>query len=86
LRTEVKAGYRSPYLIELTREIVDGELNIKSWLDNSRDSSWLKREIMKIKGVGDYSANNILKILGRYDFLALDSWLRRRFAQIRNKG
>lgn len=27
-----------------------------------------------------------LKLLGRYDFLALDTWLRRQFAKIHNQG
>ena len=29
----------------------------------------------RVKGVGDYAADNLLKLLGRYDGLALDSWL-----------
>lgn len=41
---------------------------------------------MKIKGVGDYAADHILKLLDRYDFLALDSWLRKKFSQIHNEG
>lgn len=86
IKTEVKAGYRSPYLIELARKIVDGELDVEAWKDSPLDSASLKKEIMKIKGVGDYAADSILKLLGRYDFLALDSWLRKRFAKIRKKG
>ena len=31
----------------------------------------MKKEIKKIKGVGDYAAENLLKLLGRYDGLAL---------------
>jgi len=86
MRREVKAGYRSPYLIELARKIVDGELDIEAWKNNPLDANDLKREVMKIKGVGDYAADHILKLLGRYDFLALDSWLRKRFAQIHKEG
>lgn len=86
IKTEVKAGYRSSYIIELARKIVNEELDVEAWKDSSLDSDGLKKEIMKIKGVGDYAANSILKLLGRYDFLALDSWLRKRFAKIRKKG
>lgn len=50
------------------------------------DSVSLKREIMKVKGVGEYAADHILKLLGRYDFLALDSWLRKRFSQVHKNG
>lgn len=86
VKTEIKAGYRSPYLVELARKIVDGQLNVESWKNNPLDTAGLKLEIMKIKGVGNYAADNILKLLGRYDFLALDSWLRKRFAKIHKKG
>jgi len=86
IQAEIKAGYRSPYLFELARKIVDGELDVEAWKTSSLDSVSLKREIMKIKGVGDYAADHIMKLLGRYDFLALDSWLRKKFAQIHMKG
>ena len=86
LRKEVKSGYRSPYLIELARRVVDGELDVEAWKDSPLDSVGLKREVMGVKGVGAYAADNILKLLGRYDFLALDSWLRRKFAEIHNDG
>jgi 3-methyladenine DNA glycosylase/8-oxoguanine DNA glycosylase len=86
LRSEVKSGYRSPYLIELARRVADGELEAEAWKDSPLDSVSLKREVMGVKGVGTYAADNILKLLGRYDFLALDSWLRRKFAEIRNDG
>jgi len=82
----VRAGYRSPYLIELARRVVGGALDVEAWRDSPLDSAVLKREIMGIKGVGDYAADQILKLLGRYDFLALDSWLRRRFSQIHGEG
>jgi 3-methyladenine DNA glycosylase/8-oxoguanine DNA glycosylase len=39
-----------------------------------------------VKGVGDYAAENLLKLVGRYDGLALDSWTRAKFARIRNSG
>lgn len=86
MRKEIKAGYRSPYLLELAQKIVDNELDVEKWRDSSLDSTTLKKEIMKVKGVGDYASDHILKLLGRYEFLALDSWLRRRYAQIRKEG
>ena len=39
-----------------------------------------------VKGVGNYAAENLLKLLGRYDGLALDSWIRAQFAKLRNEG
>jgi 3-methyladenine DNA glycosylase/8-oxoguanine DNA glycosylase len=86
LRSEVKSGYRSTYIIELAWRIVDGELDIEAWKDSPTDSVNLKREVTGVKGVGAYAADNILKLLGRYDFLALDSWMRKKFAEIHNNG
>jgi hypothetical protein len=39
-----------------------------------------------VKGVGDYAAENLLKLVGRYDGLALDSWTRAKFFKVRNNG
>ncbi|MBK9162731.1 MAG: hypothetical protein IPM21_02230 [Acidobacteria bacterium] len=36
----------------------------------------MKKELLKVKGIGTYAAEHLLKLLGRYDGLALDSWLR----------
>ena len=50
------------------------------------DHAELIKEIKCIKGVGNYAAENLLKLLGRYDGLALDSWTRAQFAKLRNRG
>jgi len=86
MRAEVKSGYRSPYLVELARKIVEGELDVEAWKGSPLDSASLKKEVLKIKGVGQFAADNIMKLLGRYDFLALDSWMRRRFTEIHGEG
>ncbi|KON30300.1 hypothetical protein AC482_04205 [miscellaneous Crenarchaeota group-15 archaeon DG-45] len=86
MRAEVKTGYRSPYLIGLARQQAEGALDVEEWRNSPLDSASLKREIMEIKGVGEYAADHILRLLGRYDFLGLDSWLRRRFSQIHGGG
>ena len=44
------------------------------------------KEITSVKGVGNYAAENLLKLIGRYDGLALDSWTRAQFARARNRG
>ena len=37
---------------------------------------------MAIKGIGPYAAGNLLKLLGHYDHLSLDSWIRPKFATV----
>lgn len=83
---EVRAGYRAPYLKELADRVASGELNVEEWLTSPLSTAELTKQIKGVKGVGNYAAENLLKLLGRYDGLALDSWTRARFFQIRNSG
>jgi N-glycosylase/DNA lyase len=83
---EVRAGYRAPYLKELAGRVASGELNVEEWLLSELPTRDLLKQMKGVKGVGDYAAENLLKLLGRYDGLALDSWTRARFFELRNKG
>ncbi|HEV2914231.1 MAG TPA: hypothetical protein VGX92_13220 [Pyrinomonadaceae bacterium] len=83
-RDTVRAGYRAPYLKELAERVASGELDVEAWLTSELPTEELKRELKRVKGVGDYAAENLLKLLGRYDCLALDSWVRAKFARTRN--
>lgn len=83
---EVRAGYRSPYLKELADAVAAGALNVESWLDRSVSTEGLLKEMRGVKGVGPYAAENLLKLVGRYDGLALDSWTRAKFYQVHNNG
>ena len=86
-REDVRAGYRSPYLAELAEAVASGKLEPESWLESDLPTSELKKQIKQIKGVGDYAADNLLKLLGRYDGgLALDSWVRSQFYKKHNRG
>lgn len=83
---EVKSGYRAPYLKELADRVASGSLEVEQWLSSSLPTVELIKEIKTVKGAGNYAAENLLKLLGRYDGLALDSWTRAQFFEIRNKG
>lgn len=85
-RNEIKAGYRSPYFAELAKKVVAGDVDPESWLVSELPTVDLKKEMKRIKGVGDYAAENLLKLVGRYDGLALDSWLRSQFYKKHNRG
>ena len=85
-RNEIKAGYRSPYFVELATRVCDGEIDPESFLHSDLPTAELKKEIKNIKGFGDYAADNLLKLLGRYDGLALDSWVRAKYIAKHNKG
>lgn len=85
-RTAVRAGYRASYFAELAQQVAAGKINPENWLNSDLSTSDLKREIKRVKGVGDYASENLLKLLGRYDGLALDSWLRAQFYKKHNNG
>lgn len=85
-REQIRAGYRAPYLAELAQRVASGSLDVEVWLTSDLPLSDLIQEMKSIKGVGNYAAENLLKLIGRYDGLALDSWTRARFARLRNNG
>lgn len=83
---EVRAGYRSEYLKLLADRVASGALDVEAWLTSPLSTADLTKEMRGVKGVGPYAAENVLKLLGRYDGLALDSWTRAKFFSVRNNG
>ena len=83
---EVRSGYRAAYLKELADRVASGELDVEGWLGSRLSTPDLAKEMRGVKGVGPYAAENLLKLLGRYDGLALDSWTRAKFYSVRNNG
>ena len=86
LRSEVKLGYRAPFVLALSRRVAQGKLDIESFRTADIPAQELLRELRAIKGIGSYAAGNLLKLLGRFDYLGLDSWCRAKFAQKYNGG
>lgn len=86
LRREVRLGYRAPYVLELARRVASGALDIESYRTADLPAIELQRALRGIKGVGEYAASNLLKLLGRFDSLGLDSWCRAKFAELHNGG
>jgi N-glycosylase/DNA lyase len=85
-RNKIRAGYRAPYLQELAQRVASGEIDVEGWLSNQAPLPDLMKALKDVKGVGNYAAENLLKLIGRYDGLALDSWTRAQFARARNQG
>ena len=83
---EVRAGYRSEYLKLLADRVASGALDVEGWLTSPLPTLELIKQMRDVKGVGPYAAENVLKLLGRYDGLALDSWTRAKFFSVRNNG
>ena len=78
-RDEIRAGYRAGYFAELAEKVASGKLNPESWLNSDLPTKELKKQMKQVKGVGNYAAENLLKLVGSYEGLALDSWVRAGF-------
>ncbi|OGO61168.1 MAG: hypothetical protein A2032_02460 [Chloroflexi bacterium RBG_19FT_COMBO_49_13] len=74
LREQCRMGYRAPYVAELSQRVSSGELDLEALKTTSLSTLELRKELMTIKGVGGYAAANLLMLLGRYDYVPVDSW------------
>ncbi|MFQ5344297.1 MAG: DNA-3-methyladenine glycosylase family protein, partial [Anaerolineae bacterium] len=74
LRSEAGLGYRAPYVVELAQAAASGDLDLESLKAADIPTAELRKRLLAIKGVGAYAAANLLMILGRYDFVPVDSW------------
>lgn len=85
-RKKIRTGYRSPYLLELAEKVASGKLDLESWRTSMLPTEELFKLVRSVKGMGDYAAGNIMKLLGRYDYLGLDSWVRAQYYKLHKKG
>jgi 3-methyladenine DNA glycosylase/8-oxoguanine DNA glycosylase len=74
LREECRMGYRAPYVNELAQRVASGDLNLESLKTSNLPTPELRKELLGVKGVGGYAAANLLMLLGRYDYVPVDSW------------
>jgi len=86
MRKEIRSGYRSTYLIEFAERVASGKLDVEFWRKSKLSTVELFEEVRGVKGIGEYAAGNLLRLLGRYDYLALDSWVRAKYAEIHHGG
>ncbi|MFH2039773.1 MAG: hypothetical protein ABIJ65_10100 [Chloroflexota bacterium] len=74
LREETRLGYRAPYIIDLAQRVTASNLDVEAFKTSSLPTLELRKELLKIMGVGPYAAANLLMILGRSDYLPIDTW------------
>jgi 3-methyladenine DNA glycosylase/8-oxoguanine DNA glycosylase len=74
LRDKVRVGYRAQAIHELARGAASGELDLESFKTSRLPTLELRKELLKIRGVGPYAAANLLMILGRSDFIPIDTY------------
>jgi 3-methyladenine DNA glycosylase/8-oxoguanine DNA glycosylase len=86
LRKEIKAGYRSPFLLELAERVASKRHNLEAWRASPLSTNELFEKMRGVKGIGPYAAGNIMKLVGRYDYLGLDSWVRSKYYELHHNG
>lgn len=80
LAAKTGMGYRAAYLLELAHKIVAGSLDVETWYDLPSDE--LYKAIRSQKGFGEYAAGTMLRLLGHFDRLAIDTVARAAYKRI----
>jgi 3-methyladenine DNA glycosylase/8-oxoguanine DNA glycosylase len=79
-------GYRAPFVADLARREVEGALHLEGLKDPRRSTEEIRRTLLALRGVGDYAAAEMLMLLGRYDYVPVDSWARKRVSEAWHAG
>jgi len=85
-RKIVRAGYRSPYLVALSRDVASGACDPGAWDHDTREPEALRKDMIKLPGVGPYVAENLLKFIGKPHGLGLDSAMRAKYYEVYHGG
>jgi len=84
-RDVVRAGYRSAYLLGLSRSVAEGELDLEALATSTPSTlpdAELEAALQALPGVGPYAAAHIMMTLGRHSRLILDSWTRPTYTRL----
>ena len=82
LASQVRCGYRAAALSRFARRVDSGRLDLSRWESGGLSSEELRKEIIAEHGFGPYAAEGLLRILGRHDYFALDSWVRQQYRRV----
>jgi 3-methyladenine DNA glycosylase/8-oxoguanine DNA glycosylase len=74
LKEKIRVGYRAPAIHQLAIRVDSGKLDLESLKTSELPTLELRKELLTISGVGPYAAANLLMILGRHDFIPIDSY------------
>jgi 3-methyladenine DNA glycosylase/8-oxoguanine DNA glycosylase len=73
IKEKIRVGYRAPAIHDLAVRVASGNYDLEALKTSSLPTLELRKELMSIKGVGPYAAANLLMLLGRHDFIPIDS-------------
>lgn len=81
-RNEVRAGYRAAHCKQLAERFAAGELDDAHFDDPELPTPELRRRLLALPGFGPYAAGQALRLLGRFDDLAIDAWVRKQVSEL----
>ena len=74
LKEKIRVGYRAPAIYQLAVRVASGKPDLESLKTSDLPTLALRKELLTINGVGPYAAANLLMLLGRHDFIPIDSY------------
>ena len=74
LKEKIRVGYRAPAIHQLAVRVASGKFDLETLKTSELPTLELRKELLTINGVGPYAAANLLMILGRHDFIPIDSY------------
>ena len=72
-QSRVRLGYRAAYIYQMACVFSQQPNCYAKFFDAEIPSAEIKKDLLAIKGVGNYAAASILMLLGRYDEIPVDS-------------
>jgi 3-methyladenine DNA glycosylase/8-oxoguanine DNA glycosylase len=79
LARKVRCGYRALSLSRFARRVARGRLDLAAWDRRDAAAETLREAILLEHGFGPYAAEGLMRILGRHEYLAIDSWVRKQY-------
>jgi 3-methyladenine DNA glycosylase/8-oxoguanine DNA glycosylase len=74
LKEKIRVGYRAPAIHQLAVRVASGQFDLEDLKTSKLGTLELRKELMRINGIGPYAAANLLMLLGRHDFIPIDSY------------
>ncbi|MCU0512414.1 MAG: 3-methyladenine DNA glycosylase [Anaerolineae bacterium] len=84
LAAQTGMGYRADYLLALAQRIEQGDLDVEAWATLPADA--LYAAVRGLKGFGDYAAGTMLRLLGHFDRLPLDTVARAAYQRLSGRA
>jgi N-glycosylase/DNA lyase len=82
LARRVRCGYRAGSLARFARRVARRQLDLGKWERRDATAEAVREAILEEHGFGPYAAEGLLRILGRHEYFAIDSWVRMKYRKL----